>query len=146
MHDFSTCIEFRFLKPKKHSHNIGCLFYFVSVVSLSLCDSSTYLEVKEGQNNTFVCTGLTTQPNVYFYWGTTILLSTCTTTSCSNDQYPEYFQFSRTEAISSKVTVYPGTFTDLDYLATTSLSCQQGSAANRVTCQLDVVCKYSLCV
>lgn len=143
IYDIDICIELRF--EKIHSDTIRRLFYAVSVVSLSLCDANNYLEVKEGQNNTFQCTRLTIQPSVTWSWEP-FILSTCTSTSCSNDRYPDFFQFTRTEVTSSNVTVYPGNYENLDYLATTSLSCQQGSAANKVTCQLDVVCKYSLCI
>lgn len=114
----------------------------VSVDSQSLCDTSTYLEVKEGRDNTFVCTGLAAAPNVLWLLKSQ-LLSTCDTTSCINDRYPQHFHISKASPTSSNITVHVTAFPSLDNLAAASLSCQQTS---RVTCQLDVVCKYSLIV
>lgn len=113
----------------------------VSVVSQSLCDGSSYLEVKEGRNNTFVCTGLTPQQKVYWSWASR-LVSSCDTTSCNNIFGPN-FQSSKIVETSSSIILYVS-FPDLDYIANTNLSCQQESGSTKVTCQLDVVCKYRL--
>lgn len=113
----------------------------VSVDSQSLCGTSSYLEVKEGRNNTFVCTGLTPQQKVYWSWASR-LVSTCDTTSCS-DIFPGNFQSSKIEGTSSSIILYVSS-PDLDSLAITSFSCQQDSGSTKVTCQLDVVCKYWL--
>ncbi|PVD27861.1 hypothetical protein C0Q70_13037 [Pomacea canaliculata] len=106
------------------------------VVSQSLCGSYSYLEVKEGKNNTFTCTGLTAQQTAFWLYEST-LVSTCTVSGCQQNVHHTRFSSNRPEATYSNFIVYAGAFSDLDYLATTNLSCQ--TSDSKATCQVDVI-------
>lgn len=133
-------------KPVDHLSQNLFTFFYISVVSLSLCNTAmSYLEVKEGtDDNIFTCTGFTTSQTVSWWSNGNQLISQCPPLpyKCSNSSLT-HFGANRTSGSASHLTVYARNITNSTYFGTTSLKCQASTA---VTCQLDLVCKYLLFV
>ncbi|XP_025100982.1 uncharacterized protein LOC112568095 isoform X2 [Pomacea canaliculata] len=108
------------------------------VVTVSLCKDGKYLEVKEGRDdNRFVCTGLTAEQTVSWFWGTTFILK-CTASACEANYFSTYFKISRSLPTESDITVNATSLSDLGNSALANLTCHV-SGDNKDTCQLDVV-------
>lgn len=125
------------------------IFSFISVVSLTLCNTAwNYLEVKEDSNNNiFTCTELAATETVYWTWKTNNQdqpISHCPPlpSTCS-ESFFKRFRTSRISDTVSIITIDARNVSDSSAFGTTSLICE---ASTKISCLVDSVCKYLLSV